>query len=65
MISGRRVSRLLVSTGWMRVVTFGSGGLMSTVTLIGATPAELDAIDFAATLRAAAENYLAITDPKG
>ena len=41
----------------MRVITFGSGGLMSTLTLIGATPADLDAVDFTATLRAAAKDF--------
>lgn len=41
----------------MRVITFGSGGLMSTLTLIGPASADLDAIDLTATLRAAAENF--------
>jgi len=49
----------------MRVITFGSGGLMSTVTLIGATPADLDAIDLASTLRAAAKNFTDMFNPNG
>jgi hypothetical protein len=47
----------------MRVITFGSGGLMSTVTLIGTTTDDLDAVDFDATLQAAAKNYVDITSP--
>ena len=41
----------------MRVITFGSGGLMSTVTLTGATRADLDAIDLTDTVRAAATEF--------
>jgi hypothetical protein len=44
-----------------RVITFGSGGLMETMTLIGASRAELDAIDLTETLQAAAKNFRAIT----
>ena len=47
----------------MRVITFGSGGLMSTVTLIGAKPADLDAFDLTDTLRAAAKSYRAMMGP--
>jgi hypothetical protein len=47
----------------MRVITFGSGGLMSTVTVIGANAADLDAFDLTDTLRAAAKNYRAMTGP--
>ena len=47
----------------MRVITFGSGGLMSTLTLIGGTPADLDAIDLTATLRAAAKDFKAMFGP--
>jgi len=49
----------------MRVITFGSGGLMSTVTLIGATPADLDTIDLTGTLRNAAANFTGIFNPNG
>lgn len=45
----------------MRVITFGSGGLMSTVTLAGRSLADLDAVDLTATLRHAAKNFTAIT----
>lgn len=48
----------------MRVITFGAGGLMSTLTLIGSTPADLDAIDLTDTLQAAVKNYRGITEPK-
>jgi hypothetical protein len=44
----------------MRVITFGSGGLMSTVTVTGANRAELDAFDLTDTLRAAAKNHRAM-----
>lgn len=47
----------------MRVITFGAGGLMSTVTAIGATPAKLDAFDLTDTLRTAAKSYRAMTGP--
>ena len=47
----------------MRVVTFGGGAAMSTITLIGATPAELDGIDLTDTLSAAATNYKAMFGP--
>ena len=47
----------------MRVVTFGGGGFVSTVTLIGTTPADLDAIDLTGVLQAAAQNYRAMLDP--
>lgn len=45
----------------MRVITFGAGGLMSTLTLIGSTPADLDAVDLTGTLQAAAKNFRGIT----
>lgn len=44
----------------MRLITFGGGGLMSTLTLIGATPADLDAVDLTAVLRHAAQNFTAM-----
>ena len=44
----------------MRVIAFGSGGLMSTVSVIGANRAELDAFDLPDTLRAAAKNHRAM-----
>jgi hypothetical protein len=47
----------------MRVITFGNGGLMSTVTLIGTTIQDLDAVDLDATLQAAAKSFQAITNP--
>ena len=47
----------------MRVITFGSGGLMSTVTVIGPRPADLDAVDLTATLRAAAKSFRAMMGP--
>lgn len=47
----------------MRVVSFGAGGLMSTVTVIGSTPADLDAFDLTGTLRAAAKDYKTMTGP--
>ena len=47
----------------MRVIPFGAGGLMSTVTAIGTTPAELDAFDLTDTLRTAAKSYRAMTGP--
>ena len=47
----------------MRVITFGGGAAMSTITLIGATSAELDGIDLTDTLTAAATNYKAMFSP--
>jgi hypothetical protein len=44
----------------MRVISFGGGGLMSTVTLIGSTPAKVGAVDLTNTLRAAAKSYNAM-----
>jgi hypothetical protein len=46
----------------MRVITFGGGGLMSTLTLTG-SPEEVDAIDLTPTLRAAAASYLTMVSP--
>jgi hypothetical protein len=46
----------------MRMITFGAGGLMSTVTLIGSTE-ELDAIDLITTVQAAAKSFVAMTSP--
>jgi hypothetical protein len=48
----------------MRVITFGSGGLMSTLTLIGTTPAELEAVDLSEVLRAAAGSFSAMFGPR-
>lgn len=47
----------------LRIVTFGGGGLMSTLTLIGSTAAELDAIDLPRVLEAAATRYRAMLGP--
>jgi hypothetical protein len=44
----------------LRVITFGAGGLMSTLTLIGTSPGQLDAIDLQATLAAAATRFRAM-----
>ncbi len=44
----------------MHVITFGSGGLMSTLTLIGASAADLAAVDLTVTLRHAAKNFRAM-----
>ena len=41
----------------MRVITFGTGGLMSTLTVIGATPADVDAVDVGTVLGEAARNF--------
>jgi hypothetical protein len=46
----------------MRVVTFGSGGLMATVTLAGPA-SEVRALDLTDTLRAAAKDYLTMIGP--
>ncbi len=48
----------------MRVITFGSGGIMSTVTLISATRADLDAIDLTDTVRAAATEFRTMFGPR-
>ena len=47
----------------MRVITFGTGGLMSTLTLIGATPADVDAVDVSHVLRGAASSFTAMFEP--
>ena len=45
------------------VVTFGSGGLMATVTLIAETQAQLDATDLPPTVKVAAARYVAMISP--
>ena len=52
--SGRR-ARAVGSI--IRVITFGTGGLMSTLTVIGATPADVDAIDVGTVLGEAAKSF--------
>ncbi|MCU1355476.1 MAG: hypothetical protein JWM89_894 [Acidimicrobiales bacterium] len=49
----------------MLVVTFGSGGIMSTLTLIGPTPTALDDVDLPAILKAAAANHRSIFSAPG
>ena len=49
----------------LRVITFGTGGLMSTLTLIGATPADVEAVDVTHVLRGAASSFTAMFDRGG
>jgi hypothetical protein len=47
----------------MRVLTFGSGGGVSTITVVGGSRADLDAVDLTETLRAAGANYRKMFSP--
>ena len=44
----------------MRVITFGTGGLMSTLTVIGASPADVEAVDVSSVLGEAASSFTAL-----